>query len=230
MPEVIVPTNFAEYIAELRYSVEEKEAFAKTIRDFTTLYYDLSIQTWSNTKWRRVPIFKTPTDLWIYQELIEEIRPDLIIETGTLFGGSALFLRNMLDLIFPNGHVISIDITHEHLAGKAKEARGIEFILGSSVDEVVVAQVKAYIKNAFAQRVIVILDSNHEKDHVLQELALYAPLVTKGSALIVEDTNTAGPKAAVEEWEPLHPEFQMSVMAEKFMLTFNRGGYFERVL
>ena len=83
--------------------------------------------------------------------------------------------------------------------GKVKEVRGIDFILGSSVDPAVVAQVTAYIQNAFALRVMVILDSNHEKEHVLQELALYAPLVTKGSALIIEDTNTAGPKEAVEE-------------------------------
>lgn len=229
MPEVIEPTNIGEFIAQQRFSAEEKESHARIIQDFTNLYYENKVQTWCNTKWRNVPLAKAPTDLWVYQELIEEIRPDLIIETGTLCGGSALYLRNMLDLIFPNGHVISIDIDHSHLFGKAKEVKGIDFILGSSIDEAVVARVKAYITQSFAQRVMVVLDSNHEKAHVLQELALYAPLVTKGSALIIEDTNTAGPKEAVEIWEPLHPEFQMSVMAEKFMLTFNRGGYFERL-
>lgn len=222
-------TNLGEFIAAQRFSAEEKAEHARIIQDFTNLYYENKVQTWCNTKWRRVPIAKAPTDLWIYQELIEEIRPDLIIETGTLFGGSALYFRDILNTIFPNGHVISIDIDHSHIVGKVKETKDIEFILGSSIDEAIVARVKAYIEQSFSQRVMVVLDSNHEKEHVLQELALYAPLVTKGSALIVEDTNTAGPKEAVEEWEPQHPEFHMSVMCEKLMLTFNRGGYFERV-
>ena len=229
MPDVIEPTNIGEFIAQQRFSEEEKAEHARIIQDFSHLYYEMKVQTWCNTKWRRVPIAKAPTDLWVYQELIEEIRPDLIIETGSLFGGSALYFRDILNTIFPGGHVISIDITHEHLFGKVKEIPGIEFILGSSIDPMIVAQVTSYIARAFAQRVMVVLDSNHEKEHVLQELAMYAPLVTKGSALIVEDTNTAGPKEAVEEWEPLHPEFKMSVMCEKLMLTFNRGGYFERV-
>jgi len=223
------PTNLGEFIAQQRFSSEEKDEHARIIREFTGLYYDHSVQTWSNTKWRGVPIFKAPTDLWIYQELIEELRPDLIIETGTLCGGSALFFRNMLDVIFPQGNVISIDIDHSRLLSKAKESSGITFIEGSSVDVAVVAHVQKHIMDAYAQRVMVVLDSDHEERHVFQELLLYAPLVTKGCALIVEDTNTVGPKEAVELWAPNHPEFKMSLMCEKFMLTFNRGGYFERI-
>jgi cephalosporin hydroxylase len=228
MPEVIEPTNVGEFIAAQRFSFEEKVDHTRIIKEFTNLYYMHKVQTWCNTKWRGVPLCKAPTDLWIYQELIEELRPDLIIETGTLCGGSALFLRDMLKLIFPNGQVFSIDIDHSKVFGKAK-VDGITYIKGSSVDPCIVLKIEEYITAAFAQRIMVILDSDHSKEHVLQELALYAPLVTKGSALIIEDTNTAGPKDAVDEWEPLHPEFQMSVMCEKFMLTFNRGGYFERV-
>ena len=78
---------------------------------------------------------------------------------------------------------------------------------------------------------MVILDSDHEEEHVAQELEIYAPLVTKGSILIVEDTNNhPGPKAAVERWFPEHREnFKYDYMCEKFMLTFNRDGYFERI-
>ena len=222
-------TNLGEFIAAQRFSQEEKAEHHRIIQDFTRLYYEHSIQTWANTKWRGVPVFKTPTDLWVYQELIEELRPDVIIETGTCYGGSALFFRNMLDLIHPHGNVISIDIDQSKLFQKAKDASGIRFIEGSSIDAAVVAMVQQRLADASTQRVMVALDSNHEEQHVLQELALYAPLVTKGSALIIEDTNTVGPKEAIEQWAPLHPEFKMSVMCEKFMLTFNRGGYFERV-
>ena len=223
------PTNLGEFIAAQRFSQEEKVEHARIIREFTALYYDNSVQTWANTKWRGVPVFKTPTDLWVYQELIEELRPDVIIETGTCYGGSALFFRNILDLIHPHGNVISIDIDQSKLFQKAKDSSGIRFIEGSSTDIAVATHVQEHIATINAQRVMVVLDSNHEEQHVLQELALYAPLVTKGSALIIEDTNTAGPNEAVEQWAPLHPEFKVSMMCEKFMLTFNRGGYFERV-
>lgn len=217
-----------EFIANLRYSPEEKERFAKIIRDFSDLYYEMSVQTWGNTRWRGVPVLKTPTDLWIYQELIEQIRPDFIIETGTCYGGSALYMRDILNMIFKSGHIMSVDITHEHLAAKAK-VEGVEYVLGSSVADETIAHVKKYIEDAYARRIIVMLDSDHSKEHVLKELALYAPLIPVGGVLIVEDTNAEGPYQAVQEWAPQHPEFRCEFMCEKFMLTFNRGGYFERV-
>lgn len=217
-----------EFFSQVVYDKEKYDGYAKIIKDFSALYYEQSRQTWGNTRWRGVPVLKAPTDLWIYQELVEQLRPDLIIETGTCYGGSALFLRDMLDTIFKSGHVMSIDITHEHVASKAK-AEGITYITGSSVAEATIAQVKQYINYAYVQRTIVMLDSDHSKDHVLKELALYAPLVTVGGVLIVEDTNVEGPFQALQEWAPAHPEFRFEPMCEKFMLTFNRGGYFERI-
>ena len=217
-----------EFFSQVVYDKEKYDQYAKIIKDFTDLYYEKSAQTWGNTRWRGVPVLKTPTDLWIYQELFEQIRPDLVIETGTCYGGSTLFMRDMLNTIFKSGHLISVDITHEHVASKAK-AEGIEYILGSSTDDAVIARIKKYINDAYAQRIIIMLDSDHSKAHVLKELALYAPLVTVGGVLVIEDTNVEGPFQAVEEWAPQHPEFRMEPMCEKFLLTFNRGGYFERV-
>lgn len=84
----------------------------RIIRDFHNLYYNgLHGQgkIFQHTSWMQVPCFKCPLDLWIYQEIIAEIQPDLIIETGTLFGGSALFMAHMLDII-GKGEVITIDI------------------------------------------------------------------------------------------------------------------------
>jgi cephalosporin hydroxylase len=222
----------AEVIAAQRYSDAEKMKFAKIIREFNKLYYDLGKQTWCNTRYRGVTAFKAPTDLWIYQELIEACRPDLIIETGSCRGGSALFLHDTAKNICPCT-VISIDITHDNLHVKAKES-DVVFLLGSSIDDEIIARVKAHIAAYYCQRVMVILDSDHSKEHVLKELEVYAPLVSVKCPLIVEDTNNCpGPKDAVEEWFSEHEQygyrFRPDYMCEKFMLTFNRDGYFERV-
>lgn len=224
----------AEVITEQRYSDVEKAKFAKVIRDFNDMYYKLKVQTWCNTKWREVPVCKTPTDLWIYQELIHAIRPDLIIETGSFAGGSALYMRDVMKLSDIPGWVISIDIEPKNIHQNAKDASGIKFLKESSIDLNAVAFVKAHIAAYNAKKIMVILDSDHEYAHVLRELRLYAPLVSVGSALIVEDTNNhPGPKAAVEEWfieqEEYSYRFNHDYMCEKFMLTFNRDGYFERV-
>jgi len=223
----------AEYISQQRYSDAEKIKFAKIIREFNTLYWDMRVQTWCNTKWRGVPVCKAPTDLWIYQELIEATKPDLIIETGTLAGGSALFMADIQKLQGDGGKIISIDIKHDDLHEAAKRSHA-HFWLGSSVSDETMTFVKAFITANNCQRIMVILDSSHEREHVMKELELYAPLVTVGCALIVEDTNNhPGAKSAAEDWFVSHEQygyrFRPDHMCEKFMLTFNRDGFFERV-
>jgi cephalosporin hydroxylase len=220
---------FAEMVVRQVYSDEEKERFSRTIKAFNELYYYMNKQTWSITTWRGVHVLKPPTDMWVYQELIHEIKPDLIIETGTMFGGSALFMRDVLDKVNESGRVISIDITHDNLDEVAK-VPGITFYKGSSVDNETVAYVKSYIHTYNCKKVMVILDSDHETPHVLKELDIYAPMVTVGSILIIEDGNNhEGVKRAIEEWYPTQMNtFRKNLMCEKFMLTFNRDGYYER--
>lgn len=223
----------ADVIAAQRYSDADKVKFRKIIREFNALYHMLSPQTWGNTKWRGVSVCKAPTDLWIYQELITKIQPDLIIETGTFAGGSALFLRDMMKLLNLYGWVISIDTDMAHLHETAR-SEGIKFLKAASESFEATTFVKAHIAAYECKRVMVILDSDHEKAHVLKELEVYAPLVSVGSALIVEDTNNhSGPRDAVEEWFSDHEshgyKFRPDYMCEKFMLTFNRDGYYERV-
>jgi len=223
----------AEFIAQQRYSDIERARFAKVIREFNELYYMMSPQTWGSTKWRGVPICKAPTDMWIYQELITKLRPDVIIETGTFCGGSALFMRDILHLSQTHGQVISIDKTLARLDDLAK-VDGIKFLEAPSESFEALSFVKAYLAAYQCQTVMVILDSDHSHEHVLKELELYAPLVTVGSALIIEDTSNApGPKSAMEEWfiekNGKDYTFKHDYMCEKYMLTFNRDGYFERV-
>lgn len=227
LEEIRKAEAMGQFIVHQKYSQEEHDEFTDIIKKFNALYWQMAAQTWCNTKWRGVHILKPPTDLWIYQELIAHLKPDLIIETGTRYGGSAYFMRDVMNLN-AGGRIITIDIDHSQLQVKVP---GVEYIEGSSVSDETMLLVRAYIHAYDCQRVMVILDSDHEAPHVAQELALYAPLVSIGLPLIVEDTNNhPGPKEAVESWFPKNSEnFKRDFMCEKFMLTFNRDGYFERV-
>jgi len=211
------------------YTDEERVKYAQIIYDFNKLYYDLYKQTWCATSWKGIPVLKAPTDLWVYQEIITRLKPDLIIETGTMRGGSAVFLDDMCKLMNQRGRVISIDTEPEKIDKRAYDSH-VKFIVGSSVDLVIVSEVKACIMAWDCKKVMVILDSDHSEAHVTKELDIYGKLVTKDSALIVEDTSNSEARNAVEEWLPEHPEFTTDIGCEKFMLTFNRGGYLEKVV
>lgn len=202
---------------------------------FHKLYYYSYISggTWANTFWCGIPTQKCPLDLWAYQEIIFEVRPDAIIECGTASGGSALFLASMCDLV-GNGEVITIDI--EDNEGRPKHKR-IEYLLGSSTSKEIVEKVRNLIKDG--DKVMVILDSDHHKEHVLNELRIYSHFVTKGSYLIVEDTNLnghpvfqdfgPGPMEAVEEFLKENKDFVIDRSKEKFYLTFSPKGYLQKV-
>src|SRR4030066_1021655 len=164
---------------------EDNTKVDKIIKDFHDLYYESSCigGTWKNTNWLGVPIQKCPLDCWIYQELLFNIKPDIIIETGTKVGGSALFFASILDLI-GHGEVITIDINGK---GKLPEHDRITYLWANSVDECVVNFIKPRIKD---KKVMVILDSDLSSVHVLKELVLYSPFVSLNSFIVVEDTNT----------------------------------------
>src|SRR5262245_30996750 len=100
------------------------------VAEFNKLYYDGYRQggTWYATAWLGVTVWKCPLDLWVYQEIVHEIRPDLIVETGTAFGGSALYLASICDLI-GHGHVVTIDI--QETPNRPRHER-ITYLLGSS--------------------------------------------------------------------------------------------------
>jgi len=204
------------------------------VEDFHRLYYDSAPRTWHDTRWQGVPVWKCPLDLWVYQEIVFETRPDLIVETGTAFGGSALYLAHLCDLA-DNGRVITIDL-NEPLGGAAPEHERIEYLRGSSVAGEVVSQVR---RASEGRRVMVVLDSDHTKNHVLAELETYAPLVTQGGYLVVEaasvNGNTVlpdhgpGPMEAVEEFLAKNDNFFADASKEKFYLTFNPKGYLKKV-
>lgn len=156
-----------------------------TIDDFHLLYYNSKDQTWMNTYWLGTPVQKLPLDLWVYQEIIHEIKPDIIIETGTADGGSALFLSCICDMV-GKGKVVTVDIVSKP---RPKHNR-LTYISGSSTSDNIFATVNNHIQPN--NKVMVILDSDHSKNHVAKEIALYSGLVSVGSYLIVEDSNING--------------------------------------
>ena len=178
-------------------------------------------EIWMDTVWLGRRALKCPLDLWMYQEIIFRTRPDLIVETGTASGGSALFLASICDLL-GHGRVVSIDIEKQ---ARPRHER-ITYLNGSSLDVNVNAE----------GRTMVILDSDHSKDHVLAELRRFAPLVSPGCYLIVEDTSVGmvlpefgpGPAEAVAEFLTEADLFEIDRDCEKFLLTFNPGGYLRR--
>lgn len=203
------------------------------IDHFHKLYYESDDQTWKNTCWFGIPTEKCPLDLWIYQEIMFETKPDVVIETGTCHGGSALFIASICDLL-NKGQIISVDI--EQKENRPKHDR-IVYLLGSSVSRDIVGRVQDLIRDK--GRILVVLDSDHNRNHVLAELRIYSQFVTKGSYLIVEDTNLnghpvdpefgPGPMEAVREFLEENKNFVVDESKEKFYLTFNPGGYLKRI-
>ena len=203
-----------------------------TVDRFHELYYDSGTQTWRNTRWMGVRSYKCPLDLWTYQEILCELGPDLVIECGTAEGGTALYLAHVLDLI-GKGDVITVDLVPPVPAPSHPR---IQYLHGSSTDPGIVRTVEDGARGKGT--VVVILDSNHARAHVAEELRLYHGMVTPGSYLIVEDTNInghpvlrdhgPGPMEAVEEFLSGRDDFFADTSREKFFLSFNPGGYLRR--
>jgi cephalosporin hydroxylase len=147
--------------------------------------YDYSY-LWS---WMGVPIIQLPADVMTTQEVIFATKPDIIIETGVARGGSVIFMASLLELI-GKGKVIGIDVDirpHNRETIEAHPmAKRISLIQGSSIDAETLDRVRAEIPAQSS--VMVVLDSDHSRDHVLAELRSYGPLVTEGQYLVVADT------------------------------------------
>ncbi|MBK8404702.1 MAG: cephalosporin hydroxylase family protein [Saprospiraceae bacterium] len=142
-----------------------------------------------NFSWMGRPIIQYPQDMIAMQEIIWQIKPDLIIETGIAHGGSLIYYASIMELI-GKGEIVGIDIDIRPHNRKEIEShpmfKRIHLIEGSSLDHQIVNQVAAMA--AGKGTILVCLDSNHTHDHVLEELQLYSPFVTSGSYLVVFDT------------------------------------------
>lgn len=198
---------------------------------FHVMYYGSRV--WENTFWFGHQILKCPMDMWIYQELIWRIRPDYIIETGTFQGGSALYYSHLFDLI-GHGEVITIDIRRRE--NQAQHDR-IHYLVGSSTDADIVAQVKEMVGED--KTVMVVLDSDHSHKHVLDEMRAWNDIVSVGSYMIVEDSNVnghparpdfgPGPMEAINDFMRENDQFAIDMNQQKFFMTQNPRGYLRRM-
>jgi cephalosporin hydroxylase len=193
---------------------------------------------WEHSYWFGIPMWKLPFDAMVIQELIYQIRPEYIIETGTGHGGSALFYAGICELL-GEGKVITVDIDKkfepEHVS-QHNWADRITFLHGSSTNEIIFRDIEYLCKG---KRNLVILDSWHSYDHVCKELELYEELVPVGSYLIVEDTHVSGhpvpwehgkgPYEAVEWFLSTRDYFEPQYWCEKYIMTFNPKGYLKRI-
>jgi cephalosporin hydroxylase len=202
-----------------------------------------------NFTWLGRPIIQYPQDMIAMQEIIWEVKPDLIIETGIAHGGSLIFSASILQLLDNEGQVLGIDIDiRKHNRDEIEKhplAKRIKMIEGSSIDGQTIGRVHEFARGK--QKVMVILDSNHTHEHVIKELEAYAPLVTTGSYLIVFDTAVEdlpedfdwgsrpwgkgnNPKTAVWEFLKTHNEFEIdSSIQNKLLITVAPDGYLKRV-
>ncbi|MEG3839207.1 CmcI family methyltransferase [Microcoleus sp. herbarium14] len=200
-------------------------------------YYNQQI--WNTTFWTGVKALKSPSDMWNYQEIIWDLKPSLIIEFGSCYGGGTLFFANVLAQINENSKVFSVDIDHKFLHPKVRNHPRIELMLSSSTAPAV-AQRIAVLRSEFPGPVFAILDSNHEKQHVLGEMQMLRPLLKTGDYLIVEDSNInghpvlpgwgEGPYEAMAEYFAIHPnDYQRDDRREnKFGFTFATNGFLMR--
>ncbi|MCU0269265.1 MAG: class I SAM-dependent methyltransferase [Acidimicrobiales bacterium] len=188
---------------------------------------------WRDTAWLGTKVERTPTDLFAYQELLAEVRPDFIVQMRTFNGGEALFLASVCDLL-GHGRVISVD---EKDTPNLPEHPRLTYVQGSTVSPDTAAQVRALIGEG-EPRVLVFLGSRGGRQRVTEEFALYAPLVPTGSYVVVEDTIFnghpvwpafgPGPHEAVRLIVNERGEFTSDPAPEKFGLTFNPGGFLKR--
>ena len=185
--------------------------------------------------WLGRPVWQNVFDLWIMQEAIAELKPGLLIETGTNRGGSALFFAHLFDLI-GQGQVVTIDIEKLHDLAHPR----ITFLLGNSIDPGIIEASRSLARNAVGP-VMVTLDSDHSAAHVRAELAAYAPLVTPGSWCLVQDgiidtlpryaAGRPGPLAAIEDFLKSAPDFELDMeRARKFLISHHPQGWLRRSL
>ena len=227
----------------------------KTASDF--LIQSINDRYSYNFSWLSRPIIQYPQDIIAFQEVVSQVRPDLILETGIAHGGSLvlsaslLCLLDVMDGIDPRQSprkVVGVDIDIRPHNRKALDEHPLRFkmelIEGSSIDPAIIERARSHADGV--ERVLVSLDSNHTHEHVLAELNAYADLVSVGSYCIVFDTVVedlpAGsfpdrpwdvgnnPKTAVHEWLKSHPRFEIDKdIDNKLLISVAPDGYLKRV-
>jgi cephalosporin hydroxylase len=209
----------------------------KICESYHSWYYNSHV--WGAATYLGVPCLKSVSDMWNYQEILFELQTSLVIECGTYHGGSALFFAEVLRSISPRFRILTVDIDHSKVYSRPRAHSNIEFLACSSTDPKVSVRV-AELRKEYPGPVFMILDSDHKKSHVLQELLTARPMLTGGDYLIVEDGNInghpvlpgwgEGPYEAIQEYFAKYPSDYNhdTKREEKFGFTFAPRGFLRR--
>lgn len=231
-----------ENISLLANNLKLKENSTQWLTDVSRYKYSY------NFSWLGRPIIQFPQDMMAMQEIIWNVKPKLIIETGIAHGGSLIFYASMLELLGGDGMVLGIDIDiREHNRVEIEKhpmSKRIKMIEGSSIAKDVVSQVYDFAKGKAP--ILVILDSMHTHAHVWEELKAFSPLVTKDSYLVIFDTVVEdmpddffqdrpwgkgnNPKTAVWEFLKSNDRFEIDKDIDgKLLITVAPDGYLKCV-
>jgi len=187
------------------------------------LHYVMGKRKWGT--WRDHHIIKYPEDMIAYAMVLQSNPPDYIVETGTAYGGSSMFLADILSLFNKNGKVITVDIK----ALRIPVHPMVTYIEGSSTDPKIVERIKGMVSG----KVMVILDSSHRGAHVEREINAYSPMVTKGQFMVVEDVyyrqREYWPKWARDRFLAKTDKFKLVPICERYIVGVTRGGWLQRV-
>lgn len=236
-------------IEEFKQEVQQNIEYLRKDEEFkicTKEWMDRSIShKYSyNFEWMGRPIIQYPQDIMAMQEIIWNVKPDLIIETGIAHGGSVVFYAAMLELLGGDRKVLGIDVDiREHNKREIEKhpmAHRIQMIEGSSIDETIVEKIKCVASSY--KNILLVLDSNHTQQHVLRELDSYSELVSRGSYIVVFDTIVEGlsddacndrpwgrgnnPRTAVQIFLRKNNRFEVDEkITQKLAITVCEGGY-----
>ena len=217
----------------------------RSVEEYRKLYDTMTLKDWllyhqqnivfERCSWMGVTALKNPLDAWIYQELLFEVQPDVLVEIGSCHGGSTLYFAHLMDLI-GKGTIVSIDIARDTY--DVRHSR-IVLLTGDSSSPEVLDRVAGLCAGKTA---MVMHDGDHTKDAVLRELRAYAPLVTVGSYFLVEDGivdlfapeegigfRGEGPMRAVEAFLQETDAFEIDDRCERYLMTYNPMGFLRRV-
>lgn len=222
----------ADSVSDLSIRKYYKDRFNKTLKNWL-IYHHREI-VFDKVSWMGVRILKNPMDLWIYQEILYKIKPDIIVEIGSANGGSTMYLAHLCD-IMNKGKIISIDMNRDNYI--AAHERIINFTGDSLLPDII----KEVEKICLNKTVLVIHDADHSEQSVYDNLLKYSHLVSLGSYFIVEDGlldlfssmegigGYSGPLNATIKFLKEEKNFIIDEDCERYLITYNPKGFLKRI-
>jgi len=194
---LVVKDTMPDWLSE-----DGKYQYPESVEGYHQWWYHSGV--WSNTYWRGVVSHKAPTDMWNYQEIIHEIKPSVVLEVGTRFGGSTLFFSDVMKAVHQTSayKILTVDIDHDSINSQLNREPRVEILTAPSASLRVQRRLKE-LRDELPGSLFVILDGDHGADNVTLELQMISQVLRRGDYVVVEDTNLDGHEFAVHpNWGP----------------------------